>query len=201
VRQAIRRASRGGSRQSKIENPKLLGLYSGEEFAMLKDVLEILTSTPEKLRDEIATMSPKGMKTRPAPNKWSVQEILAHLDDVEEHAMRARVAAMIEQHEPVLIPFDQEKRVVEMRYDRKDPRRTLASFARQRQANVRWLRTLKPAQLKRKGFHQTVGEITADEMIHEWAFHDLGHLKQILEVKRCSIWPRIGNMQAFYKLS
>jgi DinB family protein len=201
VRQADRRASRGGSRDSKTKNPKLLGLYSGEEFTMLKDVLEILTSTPEKLRGEIATMSPKGMKTRPAPDKWSVQEILAHLDDVEEHGMRARVAAIIEQDDPVLIPFDQEKRVVEMRYNRKDPRRTLASFAGQRQANVRWLRTLKPAQLKRKGIHQTVGEVTAGEMIYEWAFHDLGHLRQILEVKRYSIWPRIGNMRAFYKLS
>src|SRR5947199_6342767 len=125
---------------------------------MLKDVLKILASTPEKLRREIATMSPKEMKTRPAPDKWSVQEIvqeiLAHLDDVEEHGMRARVAAMIEQDEPVLLPFDQERRAVEMRYNRKDPRRTLTRFARQRQVNLKWLRALKPAQLKRKGMHQ-----------------------------------------------
>ena len=168
---------------------------------MLKDVLKILASTPEKLRREIATMSPKEMKTRPAPDKWSVQEILAHLDDVEEHGMRARVAAMIEQDEPALLPFDQEKRAVELRYNRKDPRRTLTRFARQRQVNLKWLRALKPAQLKRRGIHQAVGEITAGEMIHEWAFHDLGHLKQILEVKRYSLWPRIGNMRAFYKLS
>jgi len=168
---------------------------------MLKDVLEILASTPEKLRREIGAMSPKEMKTRPAPDKWSVQEILAHLDDVEEHGMRARVEAMIEQDEPILLPFDQEKRAVELRYHRKDPRRTLTRFARQRQANLKWLRALKPAQLTRKGMHKTVGEITAGEMIHEWAFHDLGHLKQILEVKRYALWPRIGNMRAFYRLS
>ena len=102
---------------------------------MLKDVLEVLASTPEKLRREVSTMTPREMKTRPAPDKWSVQEILAHLDDVEEHGMRARVAAMIEQDEPVLLPFDQERRAVEMRYNRKDPRRTLTRFARQRQVN------------------------------------------------------------------
>jgi hypothetical protein len=38
-------------------------------------------------------------------------------------------------------------------------------------------------------------------MIHEWAFHDLGHLKQIMEVKRYALWPHMGNMQRFYKLS
>ena len=37
-------------------------------------------------------------------------------------------------------------------------------------------------------------------MITEWAFHDLGHLKQILEIKRYALYPRMGNMRAFYKL-
>ena len=168
---------------------------------MLKDVLGILASTPETLRREIAAMSPRQMRARPAPGKWSVQEILAHLDDVEEVGMRARVAAMIDEDEPLLASFDQEKRAVELRYDRKDPRQSLESFIRQRRANLRWLRALKPAQLKRKGVHQTVGELTAAEMIHEWAFHDLGHLKQIMEVKRYALWPHMGNMRAFYKLS
>jgi hypothetical protein len=167
---------------------------------MLKGVLEILDSTPEKIRREVAGLVPRQMKTRPAPDKWSIQEILAHLDDVEELGMRARVAAMIEQEEPTLLPFDQEKRAVEQKYDRKDPQRSLDRWARQRKATVKWLRTLKPAQLKRKGHHQVVGEITAGEMIHEWAFHDLGHLKQILEVKRYALWPKMGNMRQFYKL-
>ncbi len=166
-----------------------------------QEVLAILAATPEKVRREISSMSPRQMKARPAAGKWSVQEILAHLDDVEELGMRARVAAMIEQDEPSLEPFDQEKRAVELRYDRKDPLRSLTSFTRQRRANVRWLRTLKPAQLRRVGHHQTVGEITAGEMIYEWAFHDLGHLKQILEVKRYALWPRMGNMQKFYHLA
>lgn len=168
---------------------------------MLEDVLAILASTPEKLRREVSTIPLRAMKTRPATGKWSVQEILAHLADVEELGMRARVAAMIDEDEPVLLPFDQEKRAVDLRYGHKDPRRSLESVARQRRANVRWLRTLKPAQLKRKGHHQGVGGITAGEMIHEWAFHDLGHLKQILEVKRYALWPKMGNMRQFYKLS
>ncbi len=166
---------------------------------MLEHVLAILASTPEKLRREVSTIPLRAMKARPAPGKWSVQEILAHLDDVEKLGMRARVAAMIDEDEPVLEPFDQEKRAVDLRYDRKDPRRSLENFTRQRRANVRWLKTLKSAELKRKGHHQGVGEITAGEMIHEWAFHDLGHLKQILEMKRYALWPKMGNMRKFYK--
>jgi len=168
---------------------------------MLGDVLAILSSTPEKVRREIRDLPPRQMRTRPPPNKWSIQEILAHLDDVEEVGMRARVAAMIEQHEPTLSPFDQEARAVEMEYRKKDSLASLAHLTRQRHANVRWLRTLRPGQLRRRGVHESVGEITAGEMIHEWAFHDLGHLKQILEVKRYALWPRIGNLRAFYRMS
>jgi hypothetical protein len=168
---------------------------------MLKEVLIILASTPDKLKRELSSMSLKEMKTRPAANKWSVQEVLAHLEDVEEIGMRSRVAAMVETQNPLLPSFDQEKRGEEMGYNRKHPLRNLASLARQREANVKWLRTLKPAQLKRRGTHQKVGEISVEELVTEWAFHDLGHLKQIIEIKRHALFPRIGNRRAFYTLT
>jgi len=168
---------------------------------MLRDVFAVLASTPEKMRREIASMTPREMKTCAAPNKWSVQEVLAHLADVEENVTRKRLAAMIEQDMPTLAPFDQEARAVEMHYDRKDPRRTLAAFIRQRQANVKWLRRLRPAQLKRRGLHQQVGEVSVEEHLNEVAFHDLGHLKQILEIKRYAFYPHMGNMKAFYELT
>jgi hypothetical protein len=167
---------------------------------MLKQVFEILAATPEKLKREIRTLSPQEIRTRPAPNKWSVQEVLAHLDDVEELGMRARVAAMLEQNNPLLPSFDQEERAREMGYSSRDARKSLASLARQRRANLRWLRKLRPSQLKRKGTHAKVGEISVEELVTEWAFHDLGHLKQILEIKRYALYPRIGNMRAFYQL-
>ncbi len=168
---------------------------------MLRDVLEILATTPEKVRREIASMSPRGLRACPAPGKWSVQLVLAHLEDVEEVGMRQRVQAMVTSDRPTLAAFDQEARVHDMHYDRKDPRRTLASWAKQRRTNLRWLRRLRPAQFKRRGVHEKVGEISVEELVTEWAFHDLGHLKQILEIKRYALYPRMGNMQAFYPLA
>jgi len=168
---------------------------------MLKAVFAILASTPDKLKQEIASMSLREMKTRPATNKWSVQEVLAHLDDVEEVGMRARVAAMVEMDNPILPAFDQERRAEEKKYNRKNPLKSLASLARQRQRNVKRLSKLGPAQLRRKGNHERVGELSVEELVTEWAFHDLGHLKQILEIKRYALYPRMGNMRTLYKLS
>ncbi len=167
---------------------------------MLKAVLEILATTPQKLKLEISTLSQREMRTRPATDKWSVQEVLAHLADVEEFGMRARVADMIDSDNPDLPSFDQEARAIELKYDTIDPHRSLASLVLQRRTNLKWLRKLRPAQLKREGEHQTVGKISVEELITEWAFHDLGHLKQILEIKRYALYPRMGNMRAFYEL-
>ena len=77
-----------------------------------------------KLKREISTFSRREMLVRPAPDKWSVQEVLAHLADVEEIGMRARVAAIVEQENPTLPYFDQEARAIEYEYNKADPRQT-----------------------------------------------------------------------------
>jgi DinB superfamily len=167
----------------------------------LRNVFEVMAAAPDKLRREIAGLSAAEMKRRPAPGKWSVAEVLAHVDDVEEVGFRLRVVAMLAERNPVLAPFDQEARARQMRYHRRDPRRSLASFARQRRANLKWLRRLTPAELRRRGRHAVVGVVSISDMVHEWAFHDLGHLKQILEIKRYALWPHLGNNRKFYRLT
>jgi DinB superfamily len=168
---------------------------------MLESVLAILSSTPEKLRREIQDLSPRETKKRPRPDKWSVQQILAHLADVEQHGMRNRVEVIVTQDRPLLEPFDQEKRAVELRYDRIDPSKSLASLASQRKANLRWLRRLRPADLRRIGIHPQVGEVSVLNFLHEWAFHDLGHLRQIMDVKRYALFPQMGNTRKFYQFN
>ena len=76
----------------------------------------------------------------------------------------------------------------------------LASFTNQRRHNVAWLKTLATKTLTRVGVHSEVGPVSVNDLLHEWAFHDLGHLKQILEIKRYGLYPHIGNMQKFYRL-
>jgi DinB family protein len=167
----------------------------------LKRVFDILASAPGKLRREIETMSSRELRVSPAPGKWSLQVVLAHLEDVESVAMRGRVEAMVTQDNPFLKSFDQVARAIELHYDRRDSGKSLACFTRQRAKNLRWLRTLRHADLKRKGRHEKVGEVSVGDFLNEWAFHDLGHLKQILEIKRYSLYPQMGNMRKFYQLS
>ncbi len=167
---------------------------------MLHRVFEILQSTPAKLSAEIETLSEAELRTRPMPGKWSIVEVLAHLDDVEEWGMRSRIAAIAESERPLLKSYDQDQRAQELRYAEKDARQVLENLRRQREANLAWLRTLDVGQLRRTGVHEKVGELSASDFLYEWAFHDLGHLRQILEIKRYFLYPRIGNLRKFYRL-
>jgi hypothetical protein len=46
-----------------------------------------------------------------------------------------------------------------------------------------------------------VGPITVAQLLNEWAFHDLGHIRQITELVRAiRYWPKMGPIQALYKI-
>jgi hypothetical protein len=46
------------------------------------------------------------------------------------------------------------------------------------------LRGLPAEAGSRKAMHLAAGEITLSQMLHEWALHDLGHVRQIAELVR-----------------
>jgi DinB superfamily len=167
---------------------------------MLDRIIEILESTPTKIAAEVAPLTESELRIRPRSGCWSIIEVVAHLDDAEELAMRARIAEIVAGGHPTLREFDQNRRASDMRYLDKQLGSVLESFTAQRKRNVAWIRTLEPAQLAYTGTHPKVGTLSASDLLHEWAFHDLGHLKQILEIKRYALYPHIGNMKQFYTL-
>jgi hypothetical protein len=50
----------------------------------------------------------------------------------------------------------------------------------------------------RRGEHDTAGEISALDIVHQWAYHDLMHLKQIESMLQAGLIERMGNTQLFY---
>ena len=56
---------------------RILGYVDG------KDSVAVQKSTPKKIERLIARLSPAQLRRRPAPEKWSIVEILAHLAETE----------------------------------------------------------------------------------------------------------------------
>jgi len=70
------------------------------------DPLQVMAETTAKLEAYVARLTPQQMEARPAPGKWNMREILAHLADCEiAFGFRLR---QVRGGERAIHPFDQD---------------------------------------------------------------------------------------------
>lgn len=143
--------------------------------------LDQLKATPEVLRRLMAGIEGEDARWKPAPDRFSIAEVLAHLSQ-SEGDYRLRVGRFIEEDTPELEPDDAQLHLD--LYRNADAEYEFDRFQQQRKDNVDYLRGLPVEAGERKAIHTSAGEITLNQMLHEWALHDLGHIRQVVELVR-----------------
>lgn len=162
--------------------------------------LDLLEATPEILRGLMAGLSDEDARWKPAPDRFSVAEVLAHLSHSEGHCYRMRLDRFMSESLPEFAPDDAQM-YLDL-YRDVDPENAFDHFEEQREKNIEYLRELPSAAGQRKALHREYGEITLSEMLHEWALHDLGHVRQIAELVRArKYFAGAGAMGRSYKLN
>lgn len=162
--------------------------------------LDLLSATPEILRGLMAGLSDEDARWKPAPDRFSVAEVLAHLSHSEGHCYRMRLDRFMSESLPEFEPDDAQM-YLDLYHD-VDPEDAFDHFEEQRETNIEYLRDLPSATGQRKAVHREYGEITLSEMLHEWALHDLGHVRQIAELVRARKYlAGAGAMGRSYKLN
>ena len=144
--------------------------------------LELLEATPAILRGLMSEISEEDARWKPTPDRFSIAEVLAHLSHSEGHCYRARVDRFLAEEMPEFEPDDAQMHLD--LYRNADPEEEFGHFEDQREANVELLRGLPAAAGNRKAQHREAGHITLSHMLHEWALHDLGHIRQVAELVR-----------------
>ena len=162
--------------------------------------LALLEATPQILRGLMAELTGEDVRWKPAPDRFSVGEVLAHLSHSEWHCYRARVDLFLSKDRPELEPDDAQMHLD--LYARADPEDAFDHFEEQRETNVDHLRQLPVSAGKRVAFHKGArAEITLENMLHEWAMHDLGHVRQVAELVRArKHWKGAGPLSEDYAL-
>jgi DinB superfamily len=144
--------------------------------------LDLLDATPAILRGLMTGISDSDARWKPAPDRFSIAEVLAHLAHSEGHCYRARLDRFLAEEMPEFEPDDAQM-YLEL-YKNADPEEDFDHFEDQRETNVELLRGLPTAAGSRQAKHRAAGTITLSQMLHEWALHDLGHVRQIAELVR-----------------
>jgi hypothetical protein len=144
--------------------------------------LDLLEATPAILRGLMTDISEEDARWKPAEDRFSIAEVLAHLSHSEGHCYRARVDRFLAEEMPEFEPDDAQMHL-EL-YRNSDPEEDFGHFEDQRETNLELLRGLTAEAGSRKALHRAAGEITLAQMLHEWALHDIGHIRQIAELVR-----------------
>jgi len=161
----------------------------------------VLEQTPIIVEKLIGGASDEQLHWKPSAERWSISEVLAHLADVESAGFRSRVQQMLESDDPRLEPYDQNAAYAAGSYSSGKARENLKSFCHERDRSLSFLRYISAPAASRRGLHGELGPITLGQLMNEWAFHDLGHIRQIAELYRSyAFYPRMGPFQRYYTI-
>ena len=146
-----------------------------------RNPLDIQARTPTELGRLIAGASPARLRQRPAPGKWSIAEILAHLADVEI-VVSWRIRAILGAPGAPMQAMDQDAWVTAGHYDQRDPRKSIEVLRVLREMNLALFQTLTPEQWQQHGVHSERGRETVEHIVRLYAGHDLNHIRQIEQI-------------------
>jgi hypothetical protein len=143
-----------------------------------RDPVKLQAAAPAKLAKLLKGVSPARARKRPAPGKWSITEIVAHIADTELVG-GYRIRAILGQPGTQIIGFDQDAWATALHYDKRDLRKSFEQYRGLREANLALLKSLTPEQWKHIGMHSERGEESVETIVLMFAGHDINHFQQI----------------------
>jgi DinB superfamily len=150
----------------------------------MKQHLEAAEKSPKQVAAAVLGLPAKVLSYKPAPDRWSILEILGHLADIEiVYAYRLR--QMLADKKPVIAPMDQDDWARNLGYLETPPAELIALYGLNRHANLRLLQHLKPGDLGKSAYHpETKRDVTVAQLIERMGTHGASHLAQIERLKK-----------------
>lgn len=152
------------------------------------DAVSAMAEAPDRLRRLVRGLTEKQLATRPAPGKWSIREIVAHLADGEV-VLGSRYRFIAAMDRPPLPGYDQDAFVANLGIARTATADLLDDFAMARALNIGLLERVGEAAWERVGLHAERGEESLGSLVTMYAGHDRIHLSQI-ETIRTGLFPK-----------
>lgn len=140
--------------------------------------MTVQAETAKALERLVKSAPAAKLHERPAPGKWTVSEILAHLADTEI-VVSWRVRSILGAPGTSIQAFDQNAWVSSGHYEKRDPHKSLEQFRALREANLALYESLTREQWKHHGMHAERGKETVEHIVRLMAGHDVNHIKQI----------------------
>ena len=143
-----------------------------------KDPLKAQAAAAKRLDRLVKGVPASKLRKRPAPDKWSVGEILAHMADAEM-VIAWRIRSILGAPGTPIQAYDQDAWAAAGNYAKRDSRKSIEQFRAMRDANLALYKSLSPEQWKYSGMHAERGEESIERVARMIAGHDINHILQI----------------------
>ena len=156
--------------------------------------LEIIRSTPDRLKAALAGVPRKLLTWRPAPGKWSIHEIVCHMRDAERDGYLYRYRRVLAEDNPTFPDVDGDKLALERQYGRMNLREAVWDWRAARKEVLALLKKIRPEQWQRIGTHESLGPMSLEIILKRQALgNDEAHLGQIEHIKKR--WDILSKLQ------
>ena len=143
-----------------------------------QDPMQMQAGAAARLSKLLRGASRQRLAKKPAPGKWSANEIVAHLAE-SEIVVGWRMRAIAGAPGTPIQAYDQDAWAAAGNYARSDAKKSLTLYRTLREGNLEWLRRLRPEQWKHFGIHSERGEESIEMIVRLMAGHDVNHLRQV----------------------
>ena len=152
-----------------------------------------LWNNAHTIRSLTVGVSDEQARWKPAPDSWSILEVINHLYDEEREDFRHRLDWMLHPRGQPWRANDPQGWVTQRRYNERDFEESVNNFLYERERSLVWLKEL-PAPDWSLVYQAPWGSITTGDMFASWVAHDNLHMRQLVELRR----DRIVTMAGLY---
>jgi hypothetical protein len=148
-----------------------------------QDPVVVQAELPDAIDRAVSGLSDFQLRQPEKPGKWSIIQVVQHLAD-SEIVYGYRIRMILAHDVPKIEGYDQDLWATQLRYAEVPLDGALRQLGTLREANLRLIRGLSPAELDRAGMHSERGPETVRRVTELLAGHDILHRRQIDRIKR-----------------
>lgn len=131
-----------------------------------------------RIFESLTRVNTEQARWKPAPDKWSILEVVNHLYDEEREDFRQRLKLVLTDPALTWPPIAPQEWVTTRAYSERDLDESVSNFLKERQESLVWLRGLTSPNLE--SLHEReAGSLSAGDLLAAWLAHDFLHIRQL----------------------
>jgi hypothetical protein len=134
------------------------------------------------MEDALRDLPEAALDRAPAPGKWTIRQLAAHVADAEL-VVCGRFRWVAAEPGSPLKAFDQDRWAAALGYERQSPQQALELFRALRRVTAAMLRSLPESAWAHIGCHEQRGELSLETLVESYGGHAEHHARQIQQLR------------------